>query len=253
MRWRAFPLRTTAHHHASPRTTKVLTWSSAHSAHGIRARYFSVLVSKHRKANHHKVCRAKRHWCQCMSRRHQDGIEPVATFSLWQHCTWEFLVTRGLGAGAGTYTQDHKNTQARIVTSSERRPRGITTRREDKHNDSRQGEKTNTRIHGDERRPARRFATSSRRHDDHEESRPGERATSSTKYQESARKRNQEGDRHGSRPPEVPRRRLPPTSRTTENAMKRRLQRKGGNRHEDDGIGQGRHRRSMKVCPEGCS
>jgi hypothetical protein len=88
-------------------------------------------------------------------------------------------------------------------------------------------------IHDEERRPTRGFMTSSRRDDEHKESRRGDRAN--TKYQENVRiKLNQEGDHHGSSLPEMPRRRLPPTNHTTENAMRRSRQRQGETRHEDD-------------------
>ena len=48
-------------------------------------------------------------------------------------------------------------------------------------------EKANTMIHDDERRPTRGFMTSSRRDDKHKESRRGDRANTNTKYQENVR------------------------------------------------------------------
>ena len=132
----------------------------------------------------------------------------------------------------------------------------------DNHGELRRGEKTNTRVQDEERRLTRGFTT--RREDQHADSR---RARGDTMFMRnhdekrgrplltpqarSIRKvRGRETERgmirHGGRPPEVPQRRLPPTSGTT------------GSRREETAtrmtVGQGQCRRSMEVCPEqGCS
>ena len=122
----------------------------------------------------------------------------TAGYSPWQLCTWEFLVNTRKRTQNITMKPEASRVSW-LVTRSERRPRRITTSREDIHEDSRQGEKANTRIHDEERRPPRGFTTRTRREDQHEDSRRarGDTATSSKKYQEHARKRIREGDRHG--------------------------------------------------------